>query len=661
MSPIVASGDNLLQDLYDIFPKSDQLSAGNNRWLYTSIKEDRLSEYVVLSSSYTYFNKSSEKIMGIERQDSFTVDISLYYARNANVSSEIYEQLIKKGDFPIRKELSFGEKSIVKLKPVSLRKMKADYQILIQNKNFLLEITTNDGFALMEFASFFDQRVKGYMYENFNIFFMDRIILSVQKDGFKPQKSEILNVNSDVAFVEISGKVMTEDGKPLEGAKISLHGYNNQIATDAQGKFHTKISFKKDRDNKIEYVKNFLMKKTLKDTSKPESPFMADVLLNYQSKTEKGYIYMDSSYTSGFFKNEMIENPIKNIKKDNNTITFDRDCSKKGSTFVCNQRFSMETDSKGVTGNFKGFGGTGTITGRFINKTTTKVFYPDQKYFDIYEVVTDKDYIIKNIDTKISEISSSDKSNSFVVFEYHPQNKDESMEFVKGYYISLNIYPMRDKGLTLYFFEAVLNNNKLSLTPVYPVSLKPSEEPAEIKFYLKDPSKKYAIGFIEGDKNKKIQFIRDTSIPEIAPKFIVESFNLSNISELTIKRLPNSLKDFSSNAKGIKKDGKNDAEFLIESKILKGELTEVEVNFKGKLNYSWSTNPNKILPNPVIIHSGTVLNKKDGDIGKVSGEKLGNLSMFLGYPDWLDLNDGEFEFIFKIDNKEIKIKGVKGE
>lgn len=660
--PALLFAENLLQDLYDIFPKSEQLSAGTSRWVYTSIKEERFKEYAVLSSSYTYFNKSSEQIMGIERQNSFTVEISLYYSKNSSVSSDIYAKLTKKGYFPVKKELSFGEKSIVKLKPISLRKMQAKYEIVIYNKNVVIEISTNDGFAIMEFGAFFDQRVKQYLYENFNIFFMERLFINVQKDGFLSQRSEILSVNTDTSFINISGKVINDDGHPLEGVEVFVSGQNFKSLTDSEGKYNIEIPLKSSGVKGVEYIKNYVMKKKYKDKSEADNPLLIDVLLSYPSKVEKGYIFIDSGFNYGSFKNNGLDNRLKNIKKDQNSISFERDCSPKGSAFQCNQRFMLNINKDEVTGNFKGFGGLGTISGNIITKTISEVILPDQNIFKFHTISTDKNYNIISNDYETSEITSSKETNSYIIFNYSPDKLDDKVIFAKSYEFSLNIFPVQaEEKIILYLFEADIKNKSISLNPVYSISLKSSDEPAEVRFSFKDTDKTYAIGFLKEENNKKVEFISDISIPSISPKIIVESFDISKTPDITIIQVKDSQKDFASNSKGVKGDGKADLVFKVDSKNLKGELSLVEVHFVGKLKYSWSTSPSKILPSPVLLSSGKILNRKDGSIDKTDAGKLKDFLILLGYPGWLDIGDGEFEFTFKINDKNIKIKGVKNE
>lgn len=660
--PALLFAENLLQDLYDIFPKSEQLSAGTSRWVYTSVKEERFKEYAVLSSSYTYFNKSPEQIMGIERQSSFTVEISLYYSKNSSVSSDIYARLTKKGDFPVKKELSFGEKSIVKLKPISLRKMQAEYEIVIYNKNFVIEISTNDGFAVMEFGAFFDQRVKQYLYENFNIFFMERLVINVEKDGFISQKSEILSLSTDASFINISGKVIDGEGYPLEGVEVFILGESVKSLTDPEGKYNIKIPLKNNGTKVAEYVKNYVMEKKYKDNSKAETPLLMNVLLSYPSKVEKGYIFIDSGFNYGYFKNNELDNPLKNIKKDQNTLSFERDCSPKGSVFNCNQRLTLNINKDEVTGNFKGFGGLGTISGNIITKTISEVILPDQNIFKFHTISTDKDHNIISNDYKSSEILSSKETNSYVIFNYSPDKLDDKLIFAKSYKFSLNILPFQaEEKIILYLFEADIKNGYISLNPVYSISLKSSDEPLDVKFPFKDTHKTYAIGFVKEENNKKVEFISDMSIHSISPKIIVESFDISQTPDVKVIQVKNFQRDFASNSKGVKGDGKADLVFKVDSKDLKGELSLVEVHFLGKLKYSWSTSPSKILPSPVLLSSGKILNRKDGSIDKTDTGKLEDFLIFLGYPHWLDINDGDFEFTFKINDKIIKTKGVKNE
>ncbi|MBC7197288.1 MAG: carboxypeptidase regulatory-like domain-containing protein, partial [Deferribacterales bacterium] len=327
--PFVIFSAGPLDDLYNFFPKSSQLQGGNKKWLYTSIMEKRYDDYVVLSNTYTYYNEQNEKILGINRNTNFAVDISIYFAKNPTVAKSLYNKKIQESKLPVRREVDFGEESTVLINPISLKALKAEYNIFILNKNFLISIKTDDGFALMEFADYFDKIVKNYMLANIDRFFLDRFKIKLSYNDYKLSE-EIVSTNTDVGTIIIKGKVIDSKGNPVFNAKLSLLGYGYETVTDEKGEYRFEIKTAAKNKKYTEFTKNFILPS--QKVKQEKLPLVAKIEIKQAHKTENAIVRIDFEELTGDLISGDKTYKLTNIKHNNNTLSFVRNCTPKGST-----------------------------------------------------------------------------------------------------------------------------------------------------------------------------------------------------------------------------------------------------------------------------------------------------------------------------------------
>ncbi|UOD35148.1 carboxypeptidase regulatory-like domain-containing protein [Deferribacteraceae bacterium V6Fe1] len=646
--PITLFAAGPLDDLYDFFPKSSQLQGGNKKWLYTSITEKRNDDYVVLSSTYTYYNEQNEKILGINRNTNFIVDIAIYFAKNPTVAKSLYNKNLQESKLPVRREVDFGEESTVSIKPISLKDFKAEYNILILNKNFLISIKTDDGFALMEFADYFDKIVKNYMLANIDRFFLDRFKIKLSYNDNKLSE-EIVSTNTDVSTIIIKGKVIDSKGKPVFNAKLSLLGYGYETTTDEKGEYRFEIKTNTKNKKYIEFTKNFIL--TSQEVKQETLPLVAKIEIKQAHKTENAIVRIDSDKLTGTLISGNRINKLTNIKYYNNTLSFVRDCSPKGSTFKCNQKIEFIIVNNKITGTVIGFGGKGTIDGKIYSQIKEKAYFVKDKLL-IEKIETDKSLNVKHIEKNNLVIKNTNDIKQFIHFtlkDYTPSPLDISYE------LKLTKLPglMSQKSAPLYLFEGEIKDNKLILNKKNEIIIKNTEQPVGYSFKIDSPEKEYFIGFLpEYSFKESILFSFETAIDTLAPKLIVKSFGDESSEQKIDFTIQKSDKDFASTTKEIKGDKKPDT--LLKLKGVKGGITDIEISLIGKFKYYWSTMPNKILPVPVVLLKGKVVNSQNGLFNVIVSEN-DELLIYLGYPSWVSFDNSLINITLTIDGKKVEL------
>lgn len=646
--PMTLFAASPLDDLYDFFPKSSQLQGGDKKWLYTSISEKRNNDYVVLSRTYTYYNEKGEKILGIKRDTNFSVEISIYYAKTPAIAKSLYIKKIKESNLPVRKEVDFGEESTILIKPISLKDFKAKYNIFIINKNFLIDILTDDGFALMEFADYVDKIVKNYMLANIDRFFLDRFKIKLTYKNTS-LSDEIVSTNTKIDNIIIKGKVLDNKGEPVFNANLSLVGYGYKTTTDEKGEYRFEIKTDVKDKNQTEFIKNFVLNS--KEINQEKIPLVAEIKIIQVNKVESALLRIDTETLTGALFSNKQTNYLSNIKYNNNTLSFVRDCSLKGSTFKCSQKIEFVIDNNKITGTVIGFGGKGTITGIIYNNLKEKTFFVNDKFI-IEKIETDSSLNIKQIVKNNLVISNTNDKSEFIHFtlnDYTPSPLDISYE------LRLVKLPglMNQKDAPIYLFEGKIENNKLLINKKEEIIIKNLDQPISYSFKIDSPKKEYFIGFLpEYNYNESILFSFETAIDSLAPKLIVKAFSDDSEKQEIDFTIEKSNKDFASTTKEIKGDNKPDA--LLKLKGINGEISDIEISLSGKFNYHWSTMPNKILPTPVIMLQEKIINSQNGSFNlKVLEDD--EILIYLGYPTWISFDNTLISITLTVNGKKVKL------
>lgn len=647
--PISVFSSSPLEDIYNFFPKSSDLSGGNKKWLYPSIKEERFEDYVILQNSYSYYSEKAETIGGIKRDADFTVNVSVYYGKNREVAKSIYENLTSKSEMPVKRSVEFGEESIVFLKPISLQKIQAEYNLLILNKNFIVNIKTNDGFALMEFADYFDRVVKAYMLANIDRFFLDRFRIKVEYNGFADIQ-EIVSVNSDASMITIRGKVVDGNNRPVFNAKVSLLEYSTYTVTDEEGEYQFLIKTKNLKGKSVEFVKNFIIDKTLNPEDYDEKGLIAKLTFTYKNREEEGILKIDKDFLYGTFLTDNRVDNIVNINKDGKVITLIRDCSQSGSAFKCSQNITLLKEGDKFLGNFIGFGGKGTIEGEKYTDISKNSYFVG-KDFILQKITTDKELNVIGQNYQDLFLQNMDRRSDFIHFK-NKNIKKSPLDI--EYQLKLIKFPARkerDKS-TLYIFEGEIRDNKLNLNLKDKIDIFESDEPVTYYLPINDIDKEYFIGFLPENKRfENVFFSYEKNILELSPQMVVKKISLNERETIAVNIKKADI-DLASTGKGVVGDGRVD--FLVEITGIEGRITEIEAALSGKYSYEWSSNKNNILPNPVVKVYDRVVTKSDGTVD-VSVLKNDTVYIYFGYPSWVDVSNSNLSIKIKVNENSIAL------
>ena len=647
--------------VYNIFPSLHNFAEEKNNWLDSSILEENFDTYTVLKKTYTYYSKTSQVILDIKRDPTFTVDVTIFITKDYQRAADTFNQLQKEIKYKYKKEMGFGQESYLYIYPVDEKKLKAKFYTLTKNQNFIVKIESNDGFAIMDFTEYISNNLANFIYQNIDIYTFNRLRIKCTLNDKTSKTSDILLLNKKYKALTIEGTVKNAKLENIEGATIELLELGIKTISDTNGHFILKGVLGKTGSN-IKLTKHFIFDETGKDTS-PYNYELYEINVNYNNKdnmsSEILYLKVNKNIT-GYgdiyvTKNKEFD-PVKVLTNDGKKIVFIRDCST--GLFSCRQKFTGVKTDDAISGSWDGFGGGGNFTGKQLSGIIEeKVNLKNSNLCSIGVLIEKQDGTIHTsyVGSLYSYIYPEEKS--YVLLHCNPVNKN--LFFLKDAYLELYHLPQQqfDK-INLGIYYGTIENNKLELYDRgKEFVIKNFNEPTKITLNITDylidrlyVDKQLLIGVKEAPPVNLI-FGGMTAPLAFNPKIVLANFDTkhSDAEKVTISaRLCNDQsKDFESHSI-THTNGKNDICISFDIKNTSGIFNDMVITYKSTYDFIWNLKDDDIYPGIVFVKNGKPFNMKNYKLD-------GNLKFeaYITKPDFFEYT-GSLNYLMNIDGKAYK-------
>lgn len=124
-----------IKTVADIFPKASQMKGGSSSWIVAGVVAEKRDRCTVYENTYAYYSTKKEKILNIERENTYVVSARIFECDNFAEALKNYKELadISK-KHANRKQVApvpFGEQGIMVALPLQKKQGKASRLISI--------------------------------------------------------------------------------------------------------------------------------------------------------------------------------------------------------------------------------------------------------------------------------------------------------------------------------------------------------------------------------------------------------------------------------------------------------------------------------------------------------------------------------------------------
>lgn len=640
---IASLSSEFKQDIYNIFPTGSSFSGEQKNWLDSAVVEHSNEKYTELRKNYTYYSKYGQTIFDIKRDPTFNVDVQIFIAHDYMSAEGLFNSLQKNIDYKYKREINFGETGILFIKPLDVNNIKAKFYTLIKNQVFVLKITSNDGFAMMDFTDYISTSIANFIYKNIELFVLNRLRIKCTLENKDSLTHEIIVLNKKIRNLTLEGYIRDSRLNGVAGAKINFIELGLTTISDEKGHYVIRSIVGKNGED-LKFTKNFLFKS-------PNDEENETIKNDFYKITMKNND--DPNYTSQYIlKLSMVENKtgeIFNIEKSTfeladkltyigKNISFIRDCST--GTFYCKQKFVGSIFNENISGTWEGSGGSGIFTGKLVKERLLKNIFLDEPICNIKTVIVKSDgnpYISNTGNLTVYNLPE-EKSSLYLSCSLNR----EDLFFLDNAALVLYHMPAESSGdeiLKIYF--ANFAENKLNIaSEISTYMLKSTDEPhkenIDITRYLKNnlyTNQGLLIGI--GSSTRSTHFFAGLNSPNsIVPKITLNQFNFTarkNTKTLEVYYCNNEA-DFASNSNKSVRDGSNDICINIKANGISGNISYIDFNYKGSIDFIWNTNEDDIYPSVVLVDNGVVLQSMN-----IKDKQM--LKAYLYKPDLFDYNN----------------------
>jgi hypothetical protein len=647
--------------VYNIFPSLHNFAEEKNNWLDSSIIEEDFDKYIVLKKTYTYYSKISQVILDIKRDPTFTVDVAIFITKDYMTADDTFNRLGKEIKYKYKKEMGFGQESYLYINPIDVKRLKANFYTLTKNQNFIIKITSDDGFAIMDFTEYISNNLASFIYQNIDLYSFNRLRVKCTINDKTSKTSDILLLNKKYKELIIEGTIKNANLEDIAGATVELIELGIKTKSDENGHFVLKGTLGKSGSN-IKLTKNFIFDEKSKDIS-PYDYELYEINVNYDNdkgNSETLYLKVNKNvpnygdiYST---KNKQIE-PVKILANDTKKIEFIRDCST--SIFSCRQKFNGSNINGTLSGKWNGFGGGGNFIGKKVTSIVEeKVNLKNNDLCSIGILIEKQDGTIHTsyVGSLYSYIYPEEKS--YVLLHCNPVNK--KLFFLKDAYLELYHLPQHqlDK-INLGIYYGTTENNKLVL---YDRSreyvIKNFNEPTKIKLNITD----YLIDRLYVDKDLLIGISEPAPINlifgglasplEFNPRIVFANFDINynpaQNATISAKLCDEQASDFMSRSSNHSDNGKNDICLSFDLKNVNGTFKDMVITYKSNYDFIWNLKEDDIYPGILFVKNGKSFNMKNY---KFEGNN--NFEVYISKPDFFEYA-GSLNYLIYIDGKAYK-------
>ncbi len=644
--------ENPLDSLYEIFPKMTDLKGGDSRWIATGIVDKLYDDYVKLSSIYNHFSEKSEKIWSIRRDKNYSVDVNLYFAKNVQRAEALYKELLSQGKGTYQRDVEFGNEGRIFVRPISVKKLESEYHLYFRIQNFIVHLHTFDGFALMDFADFFQRKINHFVMENIDMYLFKNFSLKVSKPGYIESRDDLIVGTDNVSMIKILGTVSDENGNAIPNATVDVLGHDAFVKTDDDG--HYVITFKIGKGERTsEFIKNFTLTARSGEVVPLEDVRIYKIAMQSSDRKEHFFLRLNVDKKTGeiFVAEKKIFNQINDIEIDGNYFKFIRNCSPGSGFFKCLQKFQGVLRNGEIKGNWIGTGGKGSFGGEILKSVVEE-----------YSLTGGEDCTMQTVEISENNTITNSYSERFFIDDDHSliikcRLKDDF--FTQSAAIHLTMKPT-DVNVKLYKKTAIMDNNSLTFKSKTYLGLHGmTDEPVDISVPVSAKEMKRFI-ILSGEKilgeDKVLEFTGGPLYEGRQPVITVHSFdNGKNAKKTLIAKLISlsGIKDITSPTEQLRGDGKKDIHLKLSISGINGTLKNIEIKNTGKHAYIWNTKPFDVYPAIALFYNDSLINEKNGNIN-FNIDKDMEIDIFMHKPEYLNDSNINLTFRLQIDNNWYK-------
>ena len=236
-SSFVFAADNA--SIADMFPKASEMRGGTSMWIVSGISSEKRGRCSVHENTYAYYSPDKkEKILDIERSNTYIVSARIFDCDNLGAAFDMYKELSALSKKHAKKNQSasvpFGEQGIMVALPPKNKSSKsqhADFYITYIFRNFIVQVYSDDGFAEMDMASDIEKRIHKYLEKKGLNYAVNKINLKVSVND-EEYIDSLAFTGDKIAAVLINGAVLDANNRPVAGAGITALETFQKTETD---------------------------------------------------------------------------------------------------------------------------------------------------------------------------------------------------------------------------------------------------------------------------------------------------------------------------------------------------------------------------------------------------------------------------------------------
>lgn len=606
------TADNVTKEFVfeDVFPKSSDLTGGTSAWISSDIAKSTGKRYVLYEKNYTYYSTQKQMLLGMERNNTYSVSARIFACENTNIALSKYDNLTDvdkkiKG----KKNISpapFGERGVLLALPTKDR--SADFYLTFLFRTFVVQVYSDDGFAQIDMASDLEKRLAAYLKAGGIDFYMNKINLEVSFDNVT-FADRVSFSGDNVSVVALDGSVFDADNKPVAGAKITARETGQTAITDKNGKYSIEIS---SGWGKAIYLSKMIF---VPASSGSDSPFKSGV---YALKVKHALrTVLDGSVdlfaAGGRIVGKFLDKETNEISGvsgsiQGNTLLFALPCS--GAASGGRLVFKGDIAPTGIVkGEVSGCG----KSGKWELDSGSLSIFKETKY------LRDAGITVQNV---IDSGNRKEKDFKAVKLNFAPDSLLNPFYFKKGE-IALKIGDIKTEGesaLILCEIDSLGIEGEIFCRKPQTVARFSAPQTGgviniDVSSCLRSPAENGYLLTLKNSKGVSVDFNADIE-NSMAELYYYKDDAMTKplpVIEGRLKTLAGT--DTVSNAGKIKPDGEKDIVITLNLSLAGRTIQSVEITGSdGNLTRRWNTNPFDIYPALALMKGGEILNAEDGSI-----------------------------------------------
>lgn len=608
----------------DIFPKASQMKGGSSSWIVAGVSSEKRDRCTVYENTYAYYSTKKEKILDIERENTYVVSARIFECDNFAEALKNYKELSEiSKKHAKRKQVApvpFGEQGIMVALPLQKKQGKsqqANFYVTYIFRNFVIQVYSDDGFAQMDMSGAIESNIYKYLKTKGINYAVNRINLQVET-GTALYMDSLSFTGDKIASVLISGIVLDVNNKPVPNAKITAVETNQSTVSDKNGKFSINVTSGKGKS--ISMVKTVMLPFPIQGERQALSTGFYPVEVKNNNKAVFNgllNILVKNNRVSGYLIDTDLNKrfPVTGYVRGDN-VTIDTDCTEPGSTLNCRKIFkgSLVSDYV-VRGKAIGVG-----SGDFIIDKSKFTTITESPYIRDVGITLNLSVLHNGVQKYSSQknmpLNAGTANKSYLELKTNDFiGKD--MLYFKEAYLKLNVLGMniKKKADIVLFKRIVDKSGHISMQRIAPLQTvtKDTEEIIlDISSQIRQPNPDgYFIG-LAGDDKDYIIFNGNTIRVDLSYYGDASTYKPRKVLGIALKDFDG--EDMVANKGSIEKDGSKDVVLSLSVSARGRNLEQIEVIADADTRRIWNTYSGDIYPAIAVLQNGGILNEDDSSI-----------------------------------------------